>query len=90
LLTWASAWVRFLSCSSISLNRTSRFFIGHAFKRISVRLVTQALLDQVLVVSECARLRTYSHRVERSHHRKAALQALATKWADATEIGECS
>ena len=27
-------------------------FIRHAFKRISVRLVTQALRDQVLVVSE--------------------------------------
>jgi hypothetical protein len=27
-------------------------FIRHAFKRISVRLVTQTLRDQVLVVSE--------------------------------------
>jgi hypothetical protein len=44
--------VRFLSCSSSSLNRMFEDFIMHAFKRISVRLVTQALRDKVLVVTE--------------------------------------
>ena len=37
-------------------------FIRHALKRISIRLVTQALRDQVLVVTELRRLRTWSHR----------------------------
>ena len=44
--------MRFLSCSSISLNRMLKISIRHAFKRISIRLVTQALRDQVLVVTE--------------------------------------
>jgi hypothetical protein len=43
--------VRFLSCSSIPEPNVEDF-IKHAFKRISVRLVTQALRDKVLVVTE--------------------------------------